>query len=110
MLAAEGYSFMEVDSIRVKGRVQPVTVYALLGRASEVGPEALAIQLGVKAYLAAFRGGDWAAAEGALAGLQPLLAGSPQAGVLKRYRERLDEVRGQPAPEGWDGVYSAKEK
>jgi adenylate cyclase len=109
-LGAPDYTFLEVDSIRVKGRVQPVTVYALLGRSAELGQEALAQVLGVKAFLQPFRAGDWAAAAAALAALQPLLEGGPLAGLLPRYRDRLDEVKDRPAPEGWDGVYTAREK
>jgi len=109
-LGAPDFTFLEVDSIRVKGRVQPVTVFALLGRNEELGQEALAAVLGVKAFLQPFRAGDWAAAAAALAALEPLLAGGPLAGLLSRYRERLDEVKDRPAPEGWDGVYTAREK
>ncbi len=109
-LGAPDYTFLEVDRIRVKGRVQPVTVFALLGRSDQLGGEALTAVLGVKAFLDPFRAGDWPAAAAALAALEPILTGGPLAGLLARYRERLAEVQGQPAPEDWEGVYIAREK
>jgi adenylate cyclase len=109
-LDAPDFTFLEVDRIRVKGRVQPVTVFALLGHSGELGQDSLAAVLGVKAFLEAFRAGDWAAAEAALANLVPILDGTPLAGLLPRYRDRLDEVKDKPAPDGWDGVYTAREK
>lgn len=109
-LDAPDFTFLEVDRIRVKGRVQPVTVFALLGHSADLGQDSLAAVLGVKAFLEPFRAGDWAACEAALATLAPILGGTALAGLLPRYRERLDEMKDRPAPEGWDGVYTAREK
>lgn len=108
--AAPDFAFLEVDRIRVKGREQPVTVFALLGRGEAAEAAAAPLAQAVGAFLAAFRAGDWAAAQTALDTLGPLLAEGPLAGLLPRYRERLTEMAGGAAPEGWDGVYSAREK
>jgi len=104
----EGFTLMEVDRLRVKGKEQAVSVFALLGRQADAKPLAPLAEA-VGAFLAAYRAGDWAAAGAALERLAPLAEG-PYAGLARRYSERLTAVAGAPPPAEWDGVFVATEK
>jgi adenylate cyclase len=106
---AAGFALMEVDRIRVKGKEQATSVYAVLGRAAE-GRALAPLTDAVGQFLLAFRAGDWTKAAVALESLAPLAAGGPYAGVLRRLTERLSPVAGKPPPAEWDGVFIATEK
>lgn len=106
---AGGYVLVEIDRIRVKGKEQATSVFALLGRPADTKDLAPAVTL-ITAFLKEFRAGDWTKAQAALDSLTPLVAGGPLAGVARRYKERLSAYAGGPPPDDWDGVFVATEK
>ena len=107
--SAAGFALMEVDRIRVKGKEQATSVYALLGRAAE-GRALAPLADAVGRFLKEYRAGDWAKAAAALESLAPLAAGGPYAGLLRRLTERLSEVANEPPRAEWDGIFIATEK
>lgn len=105
---------LELDRIKVKGKHEAVTVYALLG------DEALADhtdfmkmkELWLKA-LKSYRAQHWDEAENFIRlceGAAEKVAMENIAGLFSLYRERLAAYRITPPPEGWDGVFEAKSK
>jgi len=80
----------EIDLIRVKGKKKPIRVYELLtGKAP-----APSLDVG----LAAYRAQDWAAAEEAFCKDQ-----NDSASLV--YLDRIIQLRQNPPPPGWDGVW-----
>lgn len=100
---------LELDRVRVKGRLTPVRIFALLGdaeRAREPGHQALVAAQ--DKMLEAYRSRNWEGAQEALAHCREL---GPSLGVLwDLYSERLAEFQAQPPGSEWDGVYIASSK
>jgi adenylate cyclase len=108
--AAPEFAYIEVDLVRVVGRQEPVPVHTLLGDAAyaqQDGFRALAAAHG--RMIASYRSADLAGAEAAL---QAARAAAPEAleKLYDKYAERLEAMRLDPPPPGWDGVFTATEK
>jgi adenylate cyclase len=92
----------EIDLITVAGKTEPVRVFELLGRAGALDP---VLEAGYRRFaeaLAAYRAGDWTAAE---AGFREVDASLPGGDAPSRlFVERVAELRRRP-PGGWDGVW-----
>lgn len=107
VLVADAFVVLELDRVAVKGRVGVTTVSTVLGPAAMRADAAPLVEAHA-AWLAAYRHRDWdrAAAAARRAGLMaPGLAGYYAAAV-----ERVAELRENPPPDDWDGVYVAAEK
>ncbi len=103
--APAGYTFRELDWVRVKGKALPAAIHELLA-----GPDVeIAHYAGLGQWataLAAFRTGDFAAARIAFASF----AGqNPSDPVVRLYLDRLD-VLGETPPADWDGVVRFTQK
>lgn len=107
--AAGSLAFLEIDLVRVVGRLGPVPVHALLGNAQMAASAGFAqTKAAQDRMIAAFRAGDWAETERALDAARKI---SPQMETLNDlYARRLDAMRHASAPAGWSGVFDAKEK
>ena len=106
-----GFAEIELDRVRVVGRDEPETLFALLGdetTAIHDGFQRLGAQHA--AMLTAYRARKWDEAEAALtAGLAEYDAH----GLLRLhdlFAKRVAALRSQPPGEGWDGVFQATEK
>ena len=105
-LVKEFFVFRELDRVRVKGKVEPISIYEPLGIAGKLSPEALAeLDLWDQA-LTAYRAQDWDHAE---ALLQNLSAKSPHY-LYDLYGKRIAHCRIEPPGEGWDGVTTFETK
>jgi adenylate cyclase len=94
------FAFRVVDRVAVKGRLQGVLVYQLLGRASDVVPSS------VREYetaFAAYSVGDFAAAI-------RILERNPEDAPSRVLLERCRGLVSGPLPSGWNGVYVATAK
>ena len=98
MRRCSGIVFRELDRVRVKGKREPVSIYAALEHGAAVDPLDLHAQA-----LAAYRAGDFGAA------LQAW-QGAPDDTVTKLYRSRCERYLRQPPPDGWDAVETLDEK
>lgn len=108
-LPDDRFAFIEIDRIQVKGKTEPVTIYALLGdegwladgKFKELKGDAFAM-------IGSYRRKVWNEAE-RYARRLPQHLPSLQ-GLCDLYLSRIEEFRKNPPPENWDGVYVAKNK
>lgn len=96
----------KVDVLRVKGKLQPIPVYELIGE----GAADAATKSMIERYEAAFRHYtrcEWEPAERILL---ELLREFPQDGPARELLARITAFGHHPPPADWDGVFVAKEK
>jgi adenylate cyclase len=107
--AAE-FALLELDRVRVKGKVLPIRIYTGLGdRTVAASPEFQQLHDAQSRLLAHYRAQDWDQADAAVAacrGLAPPLLH----GLYELYEKRIAHYRIDPPPANWDGVYEAKTK
>lgn len=100
--AGSGFIFRELDRLTVRGSHQPVTVYALLGRAGTVDAAACDLAARYAQALAAMRARAFAQArEGFAACLGAAPGDVPSAMMLQRAVAYMRH----PPPAQWDGVW-----
>ncbi|MBI5622388.1 MAG: adenylate/guanylate cyclase domain-containing protein [Elusimicrobia bacterium] len=106
---AQDFAFLELDLIRVKGKLQPVRIFTLLGDAGvKESPVFQELQLAHDAMLASYRGQKWGQAVELLGRCRKL---EPSLKVLHDlYAERIQAFRENPPESDWDGVYVATSK
>lgn len=108
--AAGDLAFLEVDLVRVVGRAEPVPIHTLVGDDTmAVSPAFKALAADHAELIAAYRAADPDRAEAALAKARA----HDSADVAKLYdiyEERIAQLRTDPPPLGWDGVFTAKSK
>lgn len=99
------YAYVEMDSVRVKGKNEPITIYtAMTHEARQARDE------GFSRYqeaLAAYKAQRFAEAAGIFAELG---AQGFEEILCAMYRERCEHLAEEPPGEGWDGVYTHKTK
>ena len=101
---------LEMDLLRVKGKMQPVRVYALLGDEEVASsPEFESLKQPHCEMIEAYQSGDFAAAQKALQECQKLDIYNLSV-TYNMYTERLDALIKSPPEEEWDGVYEATSK
>jgi adenylate cyclase len=106
-LAGDGVETREVDSLRVKGKSEPVRVHELLALKGALDPQAARLRDEFEAGLAEYRRSRWAAAE---ARFKACLALKPDDGPSRAYAERIEQFRKLPPPADWSGVWNFAEK
>ena len=101
----ESFAYQCLDSIRVKGKTRPVTIYQPLRReeAGQKAEELAAWEKARKLYSA----GDF---EAALAALSPLCKAFPETKLYAVFEERLRHLLEQPPLQPWDGVWTGTSK
>ena len=102
-----GFLFRELDLIRVKGKLQPVTIYELFARVSDL--QATGTLAEARARLAEFeearklyRERKWSEARRMFAGILERWAGDGPAQV---YEKRCEEYLAEEPVSEWDGVF-----
>jgi adenylate cyclase len=100
--ACPDLSFMFVDRVRVKGKVQPVSIYEPLGVTSELSADRLAAAQAFEAAVQDYHARRWDEAQARLLGLR---AHEPRM-LYDVYLERIAHFRDHPPPEDWDGVFT----
>ncbi|HTQ59786.1 MAG TPA: adenylate/guanylate cyclase domain-containing protein [Candidatus Solibacter sp.] len=103
----DGFVFRELDLMRVKGKLQPVTIYQLLGREADFAANGLAetvrLQMAMFARaLELYRNRRWEAAQRAC---QDLLDKWPNDGPSRVYWKRCQDYLFEEPPANWDGVF-----
>jgi len=109
---ADGFVFRELDLIRVKGKLQPVVIYELIGRTGE--PSVYGTPDEVRARLEIFqrahdlyRKRQW---EEAQKTFQTILDRWPDDGPSRTYWKRCQDYLFDEPPSGWDGVFTMTHK
>jgi adenylate cyclase len=108
----DGFVFRELDLIRVKGKLQPVTIYELIGRKDQVSVYGSTAEL--RERLECFEQGrqlyrnrSWEAAQRVF---QQVLDRWPGDGPSRAYWKRCQEYLFDEPPSGWDGVFTMTHK
>ena len=101
------YACRELDRVRVKGRTQPVAMFAPLGLAKDLDARQNAELAEYEEALSAYRRQDWNRAE---IGFQRLREQQPDCRLYALYLERLAMLRADPPPVDWDGVFNLETK
>ncbi len=110
----ENYAFLEVDRVGVVGRMEPLTVYTLLGNKKILESDLFSrLAAAHNRMLDAYRIGD--AEQGLVAMTQAgQLAKKFDDASLARlyaiYADRFATIRETGIPDGWDGVFRATRK
>jgi adenylate cyclase len=99
--------YRELDRIRVKGKLEPVSIFEPVGLGGEVETQVLdSIDLFHRA-LDRYREQRWDDAEMLLT---RVLRAAPDLKVVKVYQERIAHFRRNPPGAQWDGVWTFKTK
>lgn len=107
-----GFLFRELDLIRVKGKLQPVTIWELIGRDTEDSvygtPEEVRSRLEqFKRARALYSERGWQAAQEAFQGV---LDKWPDDGPSRAYWKRCQDYLFEEPPSVWDGVFTMTHK
>jgi adenylate cyclase len=105
--AVKDVVFREVDRIRVKGKLTPLTVYEPLGLQSELGA---VLQEELRLWneaLRAYRAQQWDQADAHLVNLQRM---NPGCGLYRSFAAKVAEWRRRPPPPDWDGTTTFDQK
>lgn len=107
----DSMAVVELDLIRVKGKLEPEHVFALVGDESLAG-EADFKTLAARndAMLTAYRQQDWSGARAALAECQALADRFDLGGFYALYETRIADLQADPPDADWDGVFVATTK
>ena len=97
----------EIDTINVVGKKEPVTIYQLLGHASDVNDVMQKTNEYYAEGLQAYRNQDW---DKAILSFKAALNISPDDGPSKTMINRCNEYRIDPPGDNWNGSYTAKSK
>ena len=97
---------MELDSVRVKGKKKPVKIYCLAG-CKVIHGERGAIVNQFNQAIALYKQRDW---EKAMHAFENIAAMEPNLYAAQNYVERCLELKKNPPPADWDGVYVFKTK
>lgn len=107
-----GFVFRELDLIRVKGKLQPVTIYELIGRSGENSVYGTPGDL--RARLEVFQKArglyckrQW---EDAQKAFESALDKWPDDGPSRTYWKRCQDYLFDEPPSGWDGVFTMTHK
>jgi adenylate cyclase len=103
----DGFVFRELDLMRVKGKLQPVTIYQLIGRQTDFAANGLAEELATQQEMFAlarelYRNRQWKAAAEAF---EEFLDKWPKDGPTRVYLERCQDYIAAEPPANWDGVF-----
>jgi len=107
--AGAAFRLREIDWVRVKGRVQSVRIYELLGEAD--GPRPAPAREAALAFYAealeAYRKRSWVRA---LHGFEQAAAADPEDGPSRVMAGRCKHFLDAPPPEDWEGVFEHTRK
>jgi adenylate cyclase len=108
--------YRRLDRIIVKGRSTPVEVYEVVGLREEVSPEMLQCIEIFERGLALYFAQEWDGAKALFAEAEKLEALQPgrdpgvQHNPSELMQERCDEMKKDPPPADWNGVFEMTEK
>jgi adenylate cyclase len=96
----------ELDSVRVKGKHLPVKIYELLGDMKEAAKWQPFVNVFEQA-LAMYRAGQW---DEAIALFRKVLVIHPDDPPSQVYIRRCEDLKTNPPPQPWNGVYTMTKK
>ena len=105
--AVPGVIYRELDRVRVKGKLKPISIYEPIGYKGEVADQLLDEIDRFHRVLDHFRQQKWDDAE---ASLTKLIDADPKRKVYAKYIDRIATLRAEPPGDNWDGVYTFTHK
>ncbi len=99
--------YREIDRVRVKGKLEPVTIYEPAGFKSEVVNQEIDEIDRFHRALDKYRAQAWDDAESIL---RALSQADPKRKVYQLYISRIQELREKPPGDNWDGVFTFTHK
>jgi len=105
--AAPAYAYRELDSVRVKGKNEPVPIFEPIALESELDDAERAALRKWHEALALVRSQQWEDAERQI---RELLAAHPDCGLYRLYLQRIAYFREHPPGADWDGVTTFETK
>jgi adenylate cyclase len=100
------FTVMELDSVRVKGKVRPVKIYELAGRNDVPAPRKEAIQC-FRRGLSFYKKQQW---DEAIEAFRETLTIQKNMQVAALYIERADMLKTNPPTPDWDGTFTMRSK
>lgn len=97
----------ELDTIRVVGKNEPITVYELLQRKGELAEDMIEMVAHYNKALVSYKQRNFSEAK---ALFNKVLAIAPEDGPSKGYMNRCDDYLITPPADDWDGVYTLTSK
>jgi adenylate cyclase len=94
--------YRELDRVRVKGKLEPISIYEPMGMVGEVGDQVIDETDRFHKVLKRFRSQEWDEAERLL---KTLLYSAPETKLYKLYLDRINIYRADPPGPNWDGVF-----
>jgi adenylate cyclase len=94
--------FRELDRVRVKGKLEPISIFEPVGVIGEVGDHHIDEVERFHKALAKYRAQNWDEAKRLI---EQLLYSSPDTKLYKVYLERIEIYRANPPGANWDGVF-----
>ena len=108
--AGERFAWVEVDTVRVKGKQQSVTLFTPAPEAAAGDPRFDDEMRLWRLALSAYRHQHWTQAQTHLDGLRRCIPTSPLNALYSQLAERIDQYRRTPPPPDWDGVHNFESK
>ncbi|MGB0411723.1 MAG: CHASE2 domain-containing protein [Pikeienuella sp.] len=111
-LVEHNFALLQIDSVAVKGRTQPETIWTVVGERDVISdPRYQELRKLVDAGIKAYTSQQWDEAEAAYrAAAEIKMDALDPAGLRDVFLERIAEYRADPPPKDWDGVYIATSK
>jgi len=100
------YVCLELDKVRVKGKTRPVRIYQLLGdkKNAAIPPEIIeAFHRGLRHY-------EEQAWDRAIVIFRDILSEDGDFKAAQMYYQRAMNLKADPPPQGWDGVFATSKK
>jgi adenylate cyclase len=102
-----GFIFRELDLIRVKGKLQPVTIYELVGWSISLPVDTQVLLDRFREARGLYQQRRWFESQTAF---QSILDQWPEDGPARAYWKRCQEYLFDEPPVGWDGVFTMTHK
>jgi adenylate cyclase len=104
-VCGDEYAYVEMDSVRVKGKHEPITIFTAMTHEARTARDADFSRY--EEALALFKAMRFGEAEAVFAELK---ARGFEEVLCAMYEERCQHLKDEPPGEGWDGVYTHKTK
>jgi class 3 adenylate cyclase/CHASE2 domain-containing sensor protein len=102
--AAASFAWRQLDTIRVQGRDEPISIYEPLAHHGQETPEQKVLAAAYRYALACWRARDFA---GCIAALAPVAAADPPSAILL---QRAKKLLAHPPAHDWDAVNTLEGK
>ena len=105
------FATLEMDLVRVVGRATPERIFVLIGDEELAGLASFAnLRQRHDAMLTSYRNRDWDAARQQMPYLTEHGKAFDLSGLYALYGDRIAALAAEPPPDGWDGIYNARDK